>query len=78
MICLICRRAEIIEDLTSIKFERGDFRLAVNNVPARICPGCGEIYMDEEIAAQLLQGMKEIHGVGILEEVIDYERLYVK
>jgi YgiT-type zinc finger domain-containing protein len=76
MICLICRQAEIAEGVTSVQFERGEFRLVVKNVPARVCPGCGEAYVDEEIAAQLLQGMEQVHRLGMLEETIDYERLY--
>jgi YgiT-type zinc finger domain-containing protein len=76
MICLICRQAEIAEGVTSVQFERGEFRLVVKNVPARVCLGCGEAYVDEEIAAQLLQGMEQVHRLGMLEETIDYERLY--
>ncbi len=78
MICLICGQTEIIERLTSVKFERGEFRLMVKNVPARVCLGCGEAYVDEEIAVQLLQGVEEVYRVGMLGEAIDYERLYVK
>lgn len=78
MICLICRQAEIIERLTSVKFERGEFRLVVKDVSAQVCPSCGEAYVDEEIAVQLLQGVEEVYRAGRLGEVIDYERLYVK
>ena len=49
MICLICRKAETVEGLTHIEFARGEFRLIVKSVPARICPGCGETYAAEAI-----------------------------
>ena len=55
MICVICRQAEPVDGLTLVAFERGEFRLLVKNVPARLCPGCGEAYVDEEITEQLLQ-----------------------
>lgn len=55
MICVICRQAEPVDGLTPVTFERGDFRLLITNVPARLCPRCGEAYVDEEITEQLLQ-----------------------
>lgn len=72
MICLICRQAEIVAGLTSVNFERGEFRLVVNKVPARICPACGEAYVDEKIAVQLLQVAEEASRVGVLECVVEY------
>ncbi len=78
MICLICRQVEIVDGLTSVKFERGEMRLVVNNVPAQICPSCGEAYVDEEVAVQLLQSLEEIYKAGILEEVVEYHGLCLK
>jgi YgiT-type zinc finger domain-containing protein len=75
MICLICRRADIIGGFTSIGFERREMHLMINNVPAHVCPDCGEAYVVKEVAVQLLQRAEEIYKEGILEEVIDYERL---
>jgi YgiT-type zinc finger domain-containing protein len=72
MICLICRQSETAAGRTSVNFERGEFRLQVNNVPARVCPACGEAYVDEEIAVQLLKSVEEIYRTGMRENVIDY------
>jgi len=72
MICLICRRAEIVNGLTSIRFERGEMRLVVNNVPAQICPSCGEAYLAEEVAEQLLNDAEKISKEGILNIVHEY------
>jgi YgiT-type zinc finger domain-containing protein len=65
MICLICRQAETIDGLTSVPFERGEFRLVVNGVPARVCPSCGEAYVDEDVAVQLLRDAEEIYDAGM-------------
>jgi YgiT-type zinc finger domain-containing protein len=73
MICLICRQAEILDGLTSISLERGEVRLVVNNIPARVCPNCGEAYVDELIAAQLLREAEEMSAAGILEYVREYD-----
>ena len=72
MICLICRQTEIVAGLTSVNFERGEFRMVVNKVPARICPGCGEAYVDEKTAVQLLQDAEETSRAGVLDCVVEY------
>ena len=71
MICLICRQAETVDGLTSVNFERGEFRLVVNNVPARVCPSCREAYVDEEVAMQLLREAEEMSKAG-KDDVIEY------
>jgi YgiT-type zinc finger domain-containing protein len=73
MICLICRQAETVDGLTFVAFERGEMKLTVNNVPARVCPGCGEAYVEEDVAAKLLRGAEEMSEAGMMDEVIEYE-----
>ena len=72
MICLICRQAETVDGLTSVTFERGEMRLAVKNVPARVCPSCGEAYVEEDVAAELLREADEMSTAGVMDNVIDY------
>jgi YgiT-type zinc finger domain-containing protein len=72
MICIICRQAKIVNGLASVKFERGEVRLVVNNVPAQICPSCGEAYVDEEVAVQLLRGTEEMSKAGELDAHCEY------
>ena len=72
MICLFCRQAETVDGLTSIHFERGEIRLVVNDIPARICPHCGEAYVEDDIAVRLLGEVEEISKAGILESKIVY------
>lgn len=72
MICLICRQAEIIEGFTSIPFERDEFRLLINHVPAHICPNCREALVDEDVAIRLLSEAEEIMNEGVIEDVHEY------
>jgi YgiT-type zinc finger domain-containing protein len=72
MICLICRQAEIVEGLTSIIFEREEFRLLINNVPAHICPSCGEAIVDEDVAFQLISKAEDSFEQGMREDVREY------
>ncbi len=73
MICLICRQVETLDGLTSVTFERGELRLVVNSVPARICPSCGEAYVDEKVAVQLLRDAKEISRAGTLDVILEFK-----
>ncbi len=72
MICLICRQAETVDGLTSVHFERGEMRLVVNNVPACVCPSCGEAYVEEQVAVSLLREAEELSAAGEMESVRDY------
>ena len=75
MICLICRQAETIEGITAVDFERGEMRLVVNHVPARVCPSCGEAYLDDEVAMRLLREAEEMSKAGISDDVIEYNKV---
>ncbi|MDO9129456.1 MAG: type II toxin-antitoxin system MqsA family antitoxin [Anaerolineales bacterium] len=55
MKCVMCRQAETISGTTSVTFERDQFTLVVKDVPAQVCPNCGETYVDEKVAARLLR-----------------------
>jgi YgiT-type zinc finger domain-containing protein len=72
MICLICRQAEIIGGLTSVSFQRGEMHLVINNVPARVCPSCGEAYVGEEVAVRLLRDAEVISRAGMLDVHSEY------
>ena len=78
MNCLICRQAEPIDGLTSVTFARGEMKFRVNNVPARICPSCGEAYVEEEVAGQLLREAEERSEAGELDDVIEYNRVELR
>ena len=73
MLCLICRQAETVDGLTSVHFERGKMRLLVNNVPARICPSCGEAYVEEQVAVSLLREADDVSAAGEVDGVIEYD-----
>lgn len=72
MKCLICTQSETVDSFTSISFQRGEFRLLINNVPARVCPSCGESYVDEGVALRLLQQAEDVSAQGIMEDVREY------
>jgi YgiT-type zinc finger domain-containing protein len=73
MNCLICRQAETVDGLTSVHFERGEMRLVVNNVPARLCPSCGEAYVEQDVAVRLLLEAEEMSAAGMMDDVMEYK-----
>lgn len=75
MNCLICRQAELVAGLTPVSFERNEMQFVINHVPARVCPGCGEAYVEERIAEALLRQAVEISKTGVLEGVFEYNTL---
>jgi YgiT-type zinc finger domain-containing protein len=75
MICLICRKAQIVDGFTNIEFARGEFRLIVKSVPARVCPGCGEAYAEEVVAEQLLRSARQRSGQGFLDTECEFGSL---
>lgn len=75
MICLICRQDEMIDGLTSVSFQRGKMHLTVNNVPARVCPSCGEAHVEEDVAVLLLRNVDVASNVGISQSAIEYNSL---
>jgi YgiT-type zinc finger domain-containing protein len=74
MNCVICWQAVTVDRLTSIQFERGEMRLAVNNVPAQVCPNCGEAYVDEKVAVELIRIAEAMSAAGELDNVLDFNQ----
>jgi YgiT-type zinc finger domain-containing protein len=72
MKCFLCNQAETVAGTTSVLLERGSLSLTINNVPARICPNCGEAYTDEAVAATLLQQADETAKAGTKVDVREY------
>ena len=77
MICVICTQAQTIDELTQVAFARGEFRLLIKSVPARVCPSCGEAYVDEAVARQLLQIAGQTSDMGILDMHREYSAFQV-
>ena len=74
MKCLICRQAESTDSLMSITFARDEFKMVINNVPARICPSCGEAYVEEAVALNLLREAEREFAQGVREATCEYVR----
>ena len=61
-----------MDGLTAVHFERGEMRLVVNHVPARVCPGCGEAYVEEQVAVSLLREAETMSVMGEMDREVEY------
>lgn len=72
MSCLICKQFRIKPGTATVTLERGGMTLVVKRVLARVCPNCGEEYVDEDAAAQLLETAEQAFQSGVQVDVRDY------
>jgi len=72
-LCLICRQADTVDGLTSVHLERGEMRLVVNRVPARVCPSCGDAFVEEQVAVSLLREADAMSAAGEMDAIRNYE-----
>jgi YgiT-type zinc finger domain-containing protein len=73
MKCLICRQAETVEGLTVVMLQREEIRYAIEKVPARICPNCGDALVEESVAQKLLQAAESRYAAGQWMETWAYD-----
>ena len=73
MRCFLCNQAETVPGTTSVLLERDHLSLTVTNVPARICPNCGEAYADETVTASLLRQAEKMVKAGAKVDAREYE-----
>lgn len=72
MDCLICRQAALTDGFTSVDFQRGEFHVRVQNVPARVCPKCGDALVGEEVALVLLGMAEQAALQGLRDSTLEY------
>ncbi len=72
MKCVICKQAKTRQGVTTATFERGDSVFVVKDVPAQVCPNCGEDYVDSAITAELLRSAEDLARAGAKVDVRRY------
>jgi YgiT-type zinc finger domain-containing protein len=72
MKCVICKWAVTVPGTTTVTLERGALTFVVKGVPAQVCPNCGEDYVDERTAQELLATAEGASEAGSLVDVRQY------
>lgn len=72
MRCVICRQAETKAGRATVTLEHGTTTLVIRGVPAQVCPNCGEEYVGEKLAAELIAAAEKASQSGIQVDVREY------
>ena len=72
MRCVICKHAETQLGKATVTLERGASTLVIKGVPALVCPNCGEEYVDENVAEELLRTAEEAARAGVQVDIREY------
>ena len=72
MKCLICKQSTTYSGETTVTLERGELTLVIKHVPAKVCANCGEAYVEEAVAAELLQTAERMAQAGAQVDVRRY------
>ncbi len=59
MKCVLCRHGETGPGSVTVSLQRGETTVIIKGVPAQVCENCGEYYLEEEIAKQVLSMAEE-------------------
>jgi YgiT-type zinc finger domain-containing protein len=72
MKCVICKHGHTKEGLTTVTFDRDGLTLVVKEVPAQVCTNCGEDYVDEHVAHEILGIAERMAKGGAVVDVRKY------
>jgi len=72
MKCLICKLGETQPGVTTVTLERDALTLVIKDVPAQVCPNCGEAYVGEAVTAELLRTAERMAQAGAQVDVRHY------
>ncbi|RLE38585.1 hypothetical protein DRJ23_04595 [Candidatus Acetothermia bacterium] len=72
MKCAICKHGETRPGKTTVTLERNGMTLVIRNVPAEVCENCGEAYVDEATARELLHRAEAAAQAGVMVDIREY------
>ena len=64
MKCVVCKQADTRRGVATITLQRAGVTFVVKEVPARVCPDCGEEYLDAEVTAEVLRSSENLARAG--------------
>ena len=72
MSCTICHQAEPQPGATTVTLERMGAIFVMKDVPALVCPNCGEEYVSEQVSARVLELAEQAFDEGVTLDVRHY------
>jgi YgiT-type zinc finger domain-containing protein len=72
MKCVVCKQSDTRPGITTVTLERDGSTFVVREVPAQVCPNCGEDYVDSKVTAELLDTAERLSQAGAQVDVRRY------
>jgi YgiT-type zinc finger domain-containing protein len=72
MKCIVCTQAETNPGMPTVTLERRDATFVFKDVPAQICPNCGEDYLDDVVSGSLLKSADAMVAAGTQIDIRRY------
>ncbi|MBE9059961.1 type II toxin-antitoxin system MqsA family antitoxin [cf. Phormidesmis sp. LEGE 11477] len=72
MNCVICRQGNTSKGFATITLERDQAIIVFRKVPADICKNCGEYYLSDDVAEELLNKAESVVASGAEVEIRRY------
>ncbi len=69
MICTVCRQAHLHSGTATVTLERSGMTFIMKDVPALVCPNCGEEYVSDNISARVLELAEEAFQAGVTLDI---------
>ena len=72
MKCVVCKQAELGAGVTTVTLARGEATFVVRDVPAQVCPNCGEDYVNSQVTSELLRSAENLARAGAQVDIRRY------
>lgn len=69
MKCIVCKQTDTRPGTTTVTLERDGLTVVFKNVPAQVCPNCGEDYVDAIVADRLMKDAEQTAHNGTQVEI---------
>ena len=72
MTCTVCGQAHPVPGTATVTLERDGATLVMKDVPALVCPNCGEEYVSDDVATRVTEIADRAFREGITVDVRHY------
>ena len=72
MTCVLCKHGETRPGEVTVTLQRGETTVILKGVPADVCANCGEYYLSDEVAGQVLERAEVAVNSGAEVEILRY------
>jgi YgiT-type zinc finger domain-containing protein len=69
---MICKHGQTGKGSTTVTLEKDGSTIVFKHVPALVCENCGERYIEDDVAKELLAKANEIQKSGVQVDIREY------